>query len=99
MDLLITLIGNAAVDPFFRKSFLDDPNATVERCHFRLTKGEFDMLQTVFASLDENEKAALESAFHVLEDLLYLNLKCGKPCNWSISLPAQPTKISLDPAA
>jgi hypothetical protein len=95
MDLLITLIGNAAVDPLFRKKFLDNPIATVENYHFRLTKGEYEMLQTVFVGLDPTKKAAMENGFQVLEDVLYLNLKCGKPCNWSIFLPPQPTTIDI----
>ena len=71
MDLLVTLIGNAAVDPFFRKRFLDNPVDTADEYGFRLTKGEFEMMKTVFADLTQTEKNALQEAFVALENLLY----------------------------
>ena len=92
MDLLVTLIGNAAVDPFFRKRFLDNPVDTADEYGFRLTKGEFEMMKTVFADLTQTEKNALQEAFVALENLLYKQLDrvCPRPCAWSIFPPPEP---------
>jgi hypothetical protein len=87
MDFLITLIGNAAVDPNFREVFLNDPVDTIDRFGFRLTKGDYEMMMRVFTSLDDKEKADLKQAFGVLEDRLYRRLPCTHPCFWSIHLP------------
>ena len=48
MDLLITIIGNAAVDPGFRQRLLNDPLRTADEYGFHLTKGEVEMLERVF---------------------------------------------------
>ncbi len=96
MDLLITLVGNAAVDPGFREKFLDDPLGTADAYGFRLTKGDFEIMNTVFYNLTDAEKAELDQVFHALEIALYSKLlavaapppkKCMKPCGWSIFPP------------
>jgi len=91
MDLLITLIGNAVVDPFFRKRFLDNPVDIVDHYRFRLTKGEFELLQTVFVGLEPQEKEKLEKAFSVLQEILYVKIgPCPKPpCLWSLYPPTE----------
>jgi hypothetical protein len=89
MDLLITLIGNAVVDPLFRKKFLDSPVDVADHYGFQLTKGEFEMMQTVFSHFKPGEKEQLEQAFSVLEERLYLKLKCPRPCHWSIFPPPE----------
>jgi len=91
MDLLVTLIGNAVVDPVFRKRFLDDPVHIADHYHFRLTKGEFELMNTVFAGLEQDERKQLEHAFAVLEDILYARLpgSCTHPCAWSIFPPPE----------
>jgi hypothetical protein len=96
MELLVTLIGNAAVDPFFRKRFLDNPVDTADEYGFRLTKGEFEMMKTVFADLTQTEKNALQEAFVALETLLYkqLDRTCPtRPCLWSIFPPPEPREL------
>jgi hypothetical protein len=99
MDLLITLIGNAAVDPFFRKRFLDNPVEISDYYGFRLTKGDFEMMNTMFADLSPTEKTALNNAFVALEKLLYKNLDldekniCGHPCRMSIFPPPEPHEL------
>ena len=107
MEFLITLIGNAAVDPIFREHFLKDPVNTVDEYGFRLTKGEFLMMKTVFAGLTPTETAALDQAFLSLENILYQNLwtrtpkaelpakttLCQKPCHWSVFPPGEPHEL------
>ncbi len=39
MNLLITVIGNAAVHPEFRKELLNDPLATIDRVGLPLNQG------------------------------------------------------------
>ena len=89
MDLVITLIGNAAVHPKFREIFLNDPIGTADKYGFRLTKGDFEIMTTVFANLKEEEKERMERAFKGLEEELYEKLKptCAKPCKWSLEPP------------
>ena len=99
MEFLITLIGNAAVDPFFRKRFLDNPVDTVDEYGFRLTKGDFGIMKTMFADLTTTEKKTLDQAFFALEQLLYRRLDldektaCGHPCNMSIFPPGEPHEL------
>lgn len=105
MELLITLIGNAAVDPVFRKHFLDDPVDTADEYGFRLTKGEFEMMKAVFADLTQKEKEILDQTFLALENVLYNNLStrtpkpdlpsqpCHPPCMWSIFPPPEPHEL------
>jgi hypothetical protein len=98
MDLLITLIGNAAVDPGFRKLFLEDPLGTADKYGFRLTKGDFELMTAVFTKLNDRERDCMERAFKALEGELYGKLetlavlpprKCMKPCAWSIYPPRE----------
>jgi len=89
MSLLITLIGNAAVDPIFRKRFLANPLAVADAYGFHLTKGEVDLLQRVFT---DEMKDTFEGDFGRLEQTLYKNLlvKCRKPpCAWSLYPPPE----------
>jgi hypothetical protein len=106
MELLVTLIGNAAVDPFFRKRFLDSPVDTVDEYGFRLTKGDFEIMEAMFANLTATEKADVERAFVTLENWLYRKLeskeilKCGRPCLMSIYPPGEPHELRKErPAA
>ena len=98
MDLLITLIGNAAVDPGFRELFLCDPLGTADNYGFRLTKGDFQIMTAMFTNLNEEERTSLENAFKALENLLYGKMenaaltpppktKCTKPCTLSLYPP------------
>jgi hypothetical protein len=99
MDLLITLIGNAAVDPGFRKLFLEDPLGTADKYGFRMTKGEVEIMTTVFTKLNHEGRERMEKAFRALEHELYIPLeaaaiplppkKCMKPCGWSIYPPRE----------
>jgi len=90
MDLLISIIGNAAVDPIFRKKFLDNPVDTIDHYGFVLTKGDFELMQTVFVNLTPAEKEKMEQAFSNLEITLYANLKmCRPPCYWSVYPPPE----------
>jgi hypothetical protein len=102
MDLLITLIGNAAVDPGFRKLFLEDPLGTADKYDFRLTKGDFEIMRTVFTKLNHEGRERMERAFKALEHELYAQLeaasvpapvvppkRCMKPCGWSIYPPPE----------
>jgi len=99
MELLVTLIGNASVDPFFRRRFLDNPVDTVDEYGFRLTKGDFEMMKAMFADLTQTEKADVEQAFVTLENWLYKKLdsyeisKCGRPCYLSIFPPGEPHEL------
>jgi hypothetical protein len=87
VDLLITLIGNAAVDPEFREKFLDAPLKTADEYGFRLTKGEVELLTRVFT---QRLKDKLAQNFKSLQDALYENLQemCHRPpCLWSVYPP------------
>lgn len=88
MSLLITLIGNAAVDPIFRQKFLEAPLATADAYGFLLTKGEVELLEKVFT---KEMREAFERDFEKLEQRLYQNLaeRCKRPpCAWSLYPPA-----------
>jgi len=105
MNFLVTLIGNAAVDPNFRKWFLDDPVQTAEVYGFRFTKGDFQMMEAVFVGLTPAEKTEMEAAFKNLQDKLYAKIEakvefymasaleriqpCHPPCAWSIYPPPE----------
>lgn len=93
MDLLITLLGNVAVDPSFRERFLKDPVDTADEYGFRMTKGEFELMKTVFADLTPMERNALEGAFAGLQDLLYKSTNCHPPCAWSVYPPPEPHEL------
>jgi hypothetical protein len=99
MDLLITLIGNAAVDPFFRERFLKDPVDTADEYGFHFIKGDFEMMKDVFVGITPAEKSDLEKAFKSLQDLLYKNVQsagrnpCGPPCKWCIYPPPEPHEL------
>jgi hypothetical protein len=87
MNLLVTLIGNAAVDPIFRHRFLEAPLATADAYGFLLTKGEVELLEKVFT---KEMKEAFERDFEKLEQRLYQNLavRCKRPpCAWSLYPP------------
>ncbi|MGA7645539.1 MAG: hypothetical protein WBW01_03445 [Terriglobales bacterium] len=96
MNLLITIIGNAAVHPEFRKELLNDPLATIDRWGFHLTKGEVELLEKMFTK-DLSE--LLNKSFEALEDLLYKNLPCPKPCSMSLYPPPGKAREDLKKAA
>jgi|SRR5207245_147590 len=89
MDLLVTVIGNAAVDPLFREKLLANPRESIDTWGFRLTKGEVEMLEAMFTKGQEE----LSEKFQALEDALYQNLEeliptaCDRPCRMSVSRP------------
>lgn len=88
MDLLVTVIGNAAVDSSFRDELLANPIAAVERWGFRLTKGETQLLKEMFTKQQDK----LREQFAALEDVLYENLRgvifaCDRPCHMSVCPP------------
>ena len=91
MELLITLIGNAAVDPNFRKEFLANPSATIDRYDFRLTKADYELMMQVFGKLTAAQIEEFDRTFAILQDKLYAKLNqqgpCKPPCFWSIHLP------------
>ena len=100
MDLLITLIGNAAVDPGFRELFLDNPLGTADEYGFRLTKGDFQIMTAMFTRMNDEERARVEDAFKALENILYSKMEsaalaapppkrppCTRPCSLSIYPP------------
>lgn len=101
MDLLITLIGNAAMDPGFRELFLNDPLGTADKYGFRLTKGDFETMTAMFINMNDEKKRRAEAAFKVLEDLLYGQLdpdtatipipprRCTRPCSLTIYPPPE----------
>jgi hypothetical protein len=88
MDLLVTVIGNAAVDPVFREELLANPRAALDLWGFRLTKGEVELMDAMFT----HRKTELNERFEGLENVLYENLRgviyaCDKPCHMSVSRP------------
>ena len=91
MDLLVTVIGNAAVDPLFREKLLANPRESIDTWGFRLTKGEIEMLEAMFTKKQEK----LEEKFKALENALYENLEqlipkaCDRPCRMSVSRPSK----------
>jgi hypothetical protein len=95
MDFLLTVIGNAAVDPLFREDLLLNPRATIDEWGLRLTKGDLQMMEAMFGRRQDE----LEQRFKALEDLLYDNLdevkaaKCDRPCRMSLSRPNPLPKI------
>jgi hypothetical protein len=95
MDYLLTVIGNAAVDPIFREDLLLNPRETIDAWGLRLTKGEVELMEEMFGSNQD----LLEERFEALEEVLYGNLnqpevgKCDKPCRMSISQPIPLPKI------
>jgi len=60
MDFLVTLIGNAVVDPIFRERFLNNPIDTADEYGFRFTKSDFEIMTTMFVGLTQTEKNDLE---------------------------------------
>ncbi len=100
MELLITLIGNAAVDPNFRERFLAKPDDTIEKYGFRLTKADHEMMMDVFGDLTDTQRKELDQVFSTLQDKLYARVnaktksmlevmgRCTPPCHWSIYPPA-----------
>lgn len=100
MDILITVIGNAVVDPFFRKMFLKDPISTTDSYRFRFTKGDFEIMQEVFGGLNEEEQKQLDDLFLRLENALYQRLgperlPC-RPCRWSAYPPTDELREKLE---
>ncbi len=97
MELLITLIGDLAVDPNFRKEFLANPSGTIDRYGFRLTKGDYEMMMQVFGKLTQAQIDEFDRAFAILQDKLYAKLAqqgpCKPPCFWSIHLPENAVEL------
>ena len=73
MDLLITVIGNAVMDPAFASKLLADPMKAMDDWHFRLTKYETGMLTQMCANLNAKQKQDLETKFESLHTTLYKN--------------------------
>ena len=91
MEFLITLIGNAAVDPNFRKMFLKDPVDTIDRYGFRLTKSDYQLMVQVFGGLTQAERDELDKSLSLLEAKLYAKIRppCTPLCFWSIAPPPE----------
>lgn len=68
MNLLVTVIGNAVVDPVFRQLLLEKPAETIDRWGFRLTKGESALVEAMFHKELTDD---LRRHFKALEDTLY----------------------------
>lgn len=78
MDLLIAVVGNAVVDPVFRKELLDHPVQALDDWGFRLTKREVELLEEMFAQLGAR-KEDLADKFECLGKALYRNIdEAGK---------------------
>jgi len=89
MDLLITLIGNAVVDPAFRARFLADPLGIADAYGFRMTKAEVDLMLAVFTQ-EPDTITSFETSFHQLQETLYARQQCPTPpCGWSLYPPPQ----------
>ena len=99
MECLITLIGNAVVDPNFRKMFLQNPVDTIDHYGFRLTKSDYHLMLQVFGNLTASEQEELEEKFLVLEAVLYVKIKppCTPPCFWSIAPPPEFRSKVMEP--
>jgi hypothetical protein len=100
MDFLVTLIGNAVVDPVFRKRILNNPIDTADEYGFRFTKSDFEMMKTMFVGLTQTEKNDLEQQFKVLQDMLLKKIVqlvpqkvCHPPCALSIYPPPEPHEL------
>jgi hypothetical protein len=93
MDLLVTVIGNAVVDPLFREELLANPRAAIDTWGFRLTKGEVEIMEAMFSS----HQTVLREKFLGLEEALYKNLEifaCDKPCRMAVSRPVAFKKVA-----
>jgi hypothetical protein len=92
MELLITLIGDAAVDPNFRDEFLENPAGTIDKYGFRLTKCDYELMMMMFTKLSVKQKTELAEAFTALQNKLYAPLEqksigpCRPPCFMSMQL-------------
>ena len=91
MDLLITVLGNAVVQGDFRDRLLsgEDPVKEAEAWGFRLTKGEGEMLRDIFTGSDEYIEG-LRKKFDALEDQVYINTGCARPCKMTVGPPVCP---------
>ena len=93
MDFLLTVIGNAVVDPEFRKQLLADPRSTIDRWGLRLIKGDVELMEAIFKLPKEELRVELDKKFKVVENAVYHNIAkhpeymCKKPCRMSISPP------------
>ena len=94
MDLLITVLGNALVQGKFRERLLsgEDPVREAETWGFRLTKGEGEMLRAMFTGSDEYIED-LRTKFDALEDQVYINMTCDKPCKMTVGPPLCPPPL------
>jgi hypothetical protein len=77
MELLITVIGNAVLDPLFLKRLVEEPLKAIDEWDFHLTKGEINRLQEMFAGLSEEKRKQLTGKFSELGDILYANADKG----------------------
>jgi len=97
MDFLVTLIGNAVVDPIFRERFLNKPVDTADEYGFRFTKSDFEIMTTMFVGLTQTEKNALKQQFKALQDMLLEKViqrkACRPPCALSIYPPPEPHEL------
>ncbi len=70
MDLLITVIGNAVLDPVFREHLVDNPIQALDDWGFRLTKSEIGYLRGMFTGGNKDE---LKNKLATVGELLYRN--------------------------
>ena len=94
MDLLITVLGNAVVQGDFRDRLLsgEDPVREAEAWGFRLTKGEGEMLRDMFTGSAEYIEG-LRKKFDALEDQVYINMNCARPCKMTVGPPLCPPPL------
>jgi hypothetical protein len=104
MDFLLTVIGNAVVDPEFRRQLLADPQSTIDRWGLRLIKGDVELMEAIFKPEKVELRVELKKTFEALEDAVYKNIEhsghmCKKPCRMSIFPPRATTEEQKGEAA
>ena len=97
MDLLITVIGNAVLDPVFRARLLEDPLQALDDWRFRLTNSEFAMLQDMFSKLSQQQKGDLKDKLHSLGTMLYQNREGATDRNVEMPCPTRRCVASVYP--
>jgi hypothetical protein len=97
MDLLITVIGNAVVDPAFRTRLLDNPVKALDDWRFRLTNSEIGMLEEMFTNLSPEQNKELKDKFESLGTTLYQNRDGAMKRNVLLACPTRRCTASVYP--
>ena len=98
MDLLITVIGNAVVDPVFRGRLLENPQKALDDWHFRLTNSEVGMLEEMFSELSLKQNSELKDKFESLGTMLYQNRDQATQRNVLLTCPTRRCIASAYPS-